>query len=209
MKKDYIEKIDPQAERRSQSGKVEVRAMGEGETTPTIAGVACVFNTQTDMGWYIEQIDKNAFVGADMTDVVALFNHEDEELLSRTTGNADDLKLSITQNGLEYEFKAKNECASEVATNIGLGFIKGSSFAFTCAGEEWEYDVAQADGSTKDIRTITKIGKLYDVSPVTFPAYSQTSVALRSRDLSKPKPKTGLELRNDIKLELAKNKTKK
>jgi HK97 family phage prohead protease len=207
MKKDYIEKIDPNAERRSLSGKVELRELGEGETTPTISGIACVFDTTTDMGWYIEKISRDAFSGADMTDVVALFNHEDEELLSRTTGNAEDLVLTVSQAGLEYQFRAKNECSKEVAQNIGLGFIKGSSFAFTCSGEEWEFDVKQADGTTKDIRTITKIGKVYDVSPVTWPAYNQTSVALRSRDLSKPKPTiSGTEIRNKTRLEIIKNR---
>lgn len=209
MKKDYIEKIDPKAERRNLSGKVEVREMGEGETMPTIAGVACVFEQPTDMGWYIEMVSKDAFTEADMSDVVALFNHEDEELLSRTTGSADDLVLKVTENGLEYEFKAKNYCAKKTAENIGLGFVRGSSFAFTVQQESWEFDVIQANGSKKDIRVIEKVEKLYDVSPVTHPAYTQTSVALRSRDLNKPKVKTGLEIRNELKLELTKNKLTK
>jgi len=194
MKKDYIEKIDANAERRSMTGSVEIRQM-EGEMNPTIAGIACVFDQPTDMGWYIEKVALGAFDQADMSDVVALFNHEEEELLSRTTGKQDDLILAVTQAGLEYRFKAKNECSIEVAQNISLGFIKGSSFAFTCTGEEWEYEVPQMDGQKKDVRTITKIGKLYDVSPVTWPAYQQTSVALRSRDIQKPKSPSLLELR--------------
>ena len=188
MKKDYIEKLDSNAERRNMAGMVEKREV-EGDIMPLIAGVACVFEQSTDMGWYIEKVSRDAFSGCDMTDVVALFNHEEEELLSRTTGNPEDLILSITDRGLEYQFRAKNECSKEVAENIGFGFIKGSSFAFNTIGEEWEYDVPQGDGSKKDIRTITKIGKLYDVSPVTWPAYQQTSVALRSKDLNKPKEK--------------------
>jgi HK97 family phage prohead protease len=193
-KSDYIEKIDANAERRSITGSVEIRQM-EGEVTPTIAGIACVFDQPTDMGWYIEKVATGAFDQADMSDVVALFNHEEEELLSRTTGKQDDLVLAVTQAGLEYKFKAKNECSGEVAQNISLGFIKGSSFAFTCTGEEWEYEVTQMDGQKKDVRTITKIGKLYDVSPVTWPAYQQTTVALRSRDIQKPKQPSLLELR--------------
>ena len=94
------------------------------------------------------------------------------------------------------------DCSKEVAENISLGFIKGSSFAFNTIGEEWTYDVSQPDGSKKDVRTITKFEKLYDVSPVTFPAYNQTSVALRSRDLSKPKQPTGAELREKFKLQI-------
>jgi HK97 family phage prohead protease len=192
MKKDYIKNLSDKAERRNITYKVEMRQM-EGEVNPTISGTAAIFNTTTDMGWYIEQIDSKAFDKADMSDVVALFNHDDDEILSRTTGQPDDLILTIDSNGLMYEFKAKNECALEVAQNIQLGFIKGSSFAFTCNGEMWEYDVVQEDGTKKDVRTITSIEKVYDVSPVTWPAYQDTDVAARSKNLNKPKATNGKE----------------
>ena len=112
MKKDYIKKLSEKAERRNITHKVEMRQM-EGEMNPTISGTAAIFNTPTDMGWYIEKIDPKAFDSADMSDVVALFNHDDDEILSRTTGQADDLVLTIDKTGLVYEFKAKNECALE------------------------------------------------------------------------------------------------
>lgn len=179
-KEDYVEKLDQFAERRCLSGMVEKREV-EGDIMPLIAGVACVFDQPTDMGWYIEKVARGAFDGCDMSDVVALFNHDDDEILSRTTGNPDDLILKITDKGLEYEFRAKNDCAKEVAEDVGFGFIKGSSFAFTATESIWEDEVLQPDGSKKDIRTITKIQKLYDVSPVTWPAYNQTTVALRSK----------------------------
>jgi len=185
MKKDYIKNLSDKAERRNITYKVEMRQM-EGEVNPTISGTAAIFNATTDMGWYIEQVDSKAFDNADMTDVVALFNHDDDEILSRTTGQPDDLILTIDSTGLMYEFKAKNECALEVAQNIQLGFIKGSSFAFTCNGEMWEYDVVQPDGTVKDVRTITSIEKVYDVSPVTWPAYQDTDVAARAKNLNKP-----------------------
>lgn len=190
MKKDYIKNLSDKAERRNLTHKVEMRQM-EGEVNPTISGTAAIFNTTTDMGWYIEQIDSKAFDKADMSDVVALFNHDDDEILSRTTGQPDDLVLTIDSTGLLYEFKAKNECALEVAQNIQLGFIKGSSFAFTCNGEMWEYDVVQPDGTVKDVRTITSIEKVYDVSPVTWPAYEDTGVAARSKNLNKPTATSG------------------
>ena len=198
---DYIEKIDPNAARRALSGHVE-RRMVDGDIMPEIYGIACVFEQPTDMGWYIEKVARGAFDSCDMSDVVALFNHEEEELLSRTTGNPDDLQLIINNEGLAYQFRAKNECSKEVAENIGFGFIKGSSFAFSCGEDMWDYEVKQADGSVKDIRTITKFSKLYDVSPVTWPAYQQTSVALRSKEMNKPKPiqKTLSEIRNSIRL---------
>lgn len=203
--KDYIEKLSDQAERRAISGRVERREI-EGDIMPEIHGVACVFEQETDMGWYIEKVARGAFEGCEMSDVVALMNHDTDDLLSRTTGRPDDLVLSITNEGLEYTFRAKNECSKEVAENIALGFIKGSSFAFRASGEAWDYDVVQADGSKKDFRTITKFEKLFDVSPVTFAAYPQTSVALRSRDISKPKQPTGQELKEKFKLEIKQSK---
>jgi len=203
--KDYIEKLSDQAERRAISGRVERREI-EGDIMPEIHGVACVFEQETDMGWYIEKVARGAFEGCEMSDVVALMNHDTDDLLSRTTGRPDDLVLSITNEGLEYTFRAKNECSKEVAENIALGFIKGSSFAFRASGEAWDYDVVQADGSKKDVRTITKFEKLFDVSPVTFAAYPQTSVALRSRDISKPKQPTGQELKEKFKLEIKQSK---
>lgn len=203
--KDYIEKLNANAERRAVSGFVEKREV-EGDMMPEIAGVACVFDQSTDMGWYMEKVDRDAFSGCDMTDVVALFNHDEDEILSRTTGQADDLVLRVTERGLEYTFRAKNDCSKDVAENINLGFIKGSSFAFVVDAQEWAFDQKMPDGSTKDIRTIKKIKKLYDVSPVTWPAYSQTSVALRSRDEQKPKPMSGKDWAEKFRLENLKTK---
>lgn len=204
MKKDYIEKISENAERRNITGSVE-RRMDEDQS-PIIEGLACVFEQKTDMGWYVESVSRDAFEGCDMTDVLALFNHDDDCILSRTTGKADDLVLSIENEGLKYRFKAKNEESKEVAENIELDFIKGSSFGFVVKSAEWTDGEIQPDGTKKDHRKITKFEKLYDVSPVTFPAYNQTSVALRSRELTKPKPMTGEEIRSQIKLEKYKSK---
>lgn len=191
---------------RSITGNVELRSEGDGN--PTISGYAAVFNGDYVTDWMVERIDPKAFDNADMTDTIACFNHDESELMSRVTGNADDLVLSVDSKGLKYEFKAKNECALETAQNIQLGFIRGSSFAFTVKADRWEWDVLQPDGSRKDVRYILEVGKLYDVSAVTHPAYKDTTVALRSRDDNKPKP---TEQRKDLvtyKLELRKNKHK-
>lgn len=189
---------------RSITGQVETRSEGE-DTTPTISGYACVFNQSTDMGWFIEKVDSRAFEGCDMADTIAAFNHDEDELLSRVTGDATDLVLTVDSKGLKYEFKAKNECAKECAGNISLGFIKGSSYSYTVMEDKWEYDVKQADGSVKDERTILKLSKLYDVAPVVFPAYNQTSAELRSKaDEGRPKPIQ--QDKTDYKLELRKHK---
>jgi HK97 family phage prohead protease len=116
-----------------------------------------------------------------MSNVVSLFNHDSNEILSRATGKEDDLMISIENNQLKYRYAIKNYCAEKVAENIGLGFIKGSSFMFIVRKDSWG---ESADGVEE--REILEIEKLYELGPVTFPAYQTTTVAARSRNLSKP-----------------------
>jgi HK97 family phage prohead protease len=190
MKKEDIEKIHPNAEARMFNPEfkvvVEKRSEGEGENMyeyeyKMIEGVGAVMGVFTDMGWYREKINPTAFAGCDMTNVVSLFNHDSNEILSRTTGKQDDLTLTIENNQLKYKYQIKNECAEKVAENIGLGFITGSSFMFRVKTDSWS---SGADGV--DEREILEIEKLYELGPVTFPAYQTTTVAARSKDMSKP-----------------------
>jgi hypothetical protein len=77
--------------------------------------------------------------------------------------------LSVDEKGLRYEFSIpETSYGKDLAINMKNGNINQSSFAFTVGSDEWSTD---EDGN--DIRTITSIEKLYDVSPVTYPAYSQ------------------------------------
>jgi|688.fasta_scaffold69698_2 HK97 family phage prohead protease len=190
MKKEDIEKIHPNAEARMFNPEfkvvVEKRSEGEGDDMyeteyKMIEGVGAVMGVFTDMGWYREKINATAFAGCDMSNVVSLFNHDSNEILSRTTGKQDDLTLMIENNQLKYKYQIKNECAEKVAENIGLGFITGSSFMFRVKTDSWS---SGADGV--DEREILEIEKLYELGPVTFPAYQTTTVAARSRDMSKP-----------------------
>lgn len=190
MKKEDIEKIHPNAEARMFNPEfkvvVEKRSYNEGEEGEEIEykmieGVGAVMGVFTDMGWYREKINANAFANCDMTNVVSLFNHDSNMLLSRTTGKQEDLTLMIENNQLKYKYEIKNDCAEKVAENIGLGFITGSSFMFRVKTDSWS---TGADGV--DEREILEIEKLYELGPVTFAAYPTTTVAARSRDLSKP-----------------------
>lgn len=187
MKKEDIEKIHPNAEARMFNPEfkvvVEKRSYDEGEEMEykMIEGVGAVMGVFTDMGWYREKINANAFANCDMTNVVSLFNHDSNMLLSRTTGKQEDLTLMIENNQLKYKYEIKNDCAEKVAENIGLGFITGSSFMFRVKTDSWS---TGEDGV--DQREILEIEKLYELGPVTFAAYPTTTVAARSRDLSKP-----------------------
>jgi len=186
MKKEDIEKIHPNAEARmfNPEFKVIVEKRNEGEEEieyRMIEGVGAVMEVYTDMGWYREKINARAFDNCDMSNVVSLFNHDSNEILSRATGKEDDLMISIENNQLKYRYAIKNYCAEKVAENIGLGFIKGSSFMFIVRKDSWG---ESADGVEE--REILEIETLYELGPVTFPAYQTTTVAARSRNLSKP-----------------------
>lgn len=176
-------------ERRIITHKVELRSEGESEEMPAIiSGYAAVFNQETDMGWYKEVINERAFDGCDMTDVAALFNHDSNMLLSRTNGDSNTgLSLMVDNIGLKYEFKALNECAEKVAENIKLGYVSKSSFGFYVEKANWEM-LTDTDGNEYERRTIMKISKLQDVSPVTFPAYGSTSVEARNFENERQKP---------------------
>jgi HK97 family phage prohead protease len=199
-------------ERRILSHKVEIRSESEGEEMEkmpmTISGYAAMFNQPADMGWYEEVINERAFEGCDMTDVAALFNHDMNMLLSRTNGNAETgLNLTIDEVGLKYEFKALNECAEKVAEDIKLGYVSKSSFGFYVENAIWE-ELVDADGRTYDRRTIMKISKLQDVSPVTFPAYGSTSVEARNFEHERPKKQTETTQEYILKLKLNRNENK-
>jgi len=154
---------------RSQS--TEVRAAGDGRT---ISGYALVFDQETDMGYYRERIDRSALASANMDDVRALFNHNSDYILARTASNT--LKLEVDQAGLRYEFEAPNTTTgNDVLEMVRRGDLSGSSFAFFVRGDKWD----EMDRETP-LRTITDISEMLDVGPVTYPAYSQTSVSARS-----------------------------
>ena len=155
---------------------VELRAK-ENESRE-VEGYAVVFNAETDIGWFTEEIDKNAFNKTNMSNVYLLFNHDENNVLAGTSNGS--LKMSIDDTGLF-------QTSEIIDTNIGEdtlklvknGLINKMSFAFTIAdgGERW----FERDG--KEHRVITDIDTLYDVSLVTYPAYSQTSAFARSNEV--------------------------
>jgi len=118
-------------------------------------------------------IEPGAFDGTDMADVRALFNHDPNMLLARTSSGT--LKLTIDEKGLRYEFDIPDTTAGrDLKELLARGDISQSSFGFTIDKEDWEERMG-----TKPKRKIKKVKRLFDVSPVTFPAYTDTSAALR------------------------------
>ena len=190
------------------SGTLELRALEDNQLeSRTIYGYAIVFDSPSqDMG-FIETIKRGAITQelVDACDVFAKFNHDDDKVLARSNKGQGSLRLIVDDKGLYYEFEAPNtDLGNTLLENIRRGEISQSSFAFAIDPDEknaqtWE----KRDG--KLYRTISKIGYLYDVSPVWTPAYTATSVD--KRDLEEAKTKFELEEKyNNMLEELSKYK---
>jgi hypothetical protein len=155
--------------------KVELRKSDDGRK---MRGTAVVFNQLSEnLGGFREQIDPAAFDAADISDVRCLFNHDDSMVLGRTTSGT--LTLTRDSEGLHFECDPPDTSyARDLAACMDRGDIDQCSFSFTVApgGSDWTED----PDTGADIRTVKKISRLYDVSVVTYPAYTQTSSELRS-----------------------------
>lgn len=167
-------------ERRALREAIEFR---EGDDdAASISGYAAVFNKETVIGgamWgFREKIAPGAFdeaIGRD--DVRALFNHNPDILLGRSASGT--LRMSVDKKGLKYEVDLPDTSqARDVRTLIKRGDVSGSSFAFRVEEEEWDDEPIKK--GQLPVRTITR-AELFDVSPVTYPAYPQTSVSARSK----------------------------
>ena len=161
-----------------------------------IEGYGSVFNERSlDLGGFVEMIAPGAFDGViERSDVKCYLDHNPEKgILARSRNGKGSLSLVVDEKGLRYEFDAPHtNLGDEVVEGLKRGDYSQSSFAFTVDDEVW---TKEADGSY--LRTITKIGGLYDVSIVANPAYEGTSVALRSLDAFKAQEEIPAEVREE------------
>lgn len=159
-------------EQRSLESGFEVR--NENDKV-VVEGYAARFEDETVIGGkFAERVARGAFEGADMSNTVALFNHDWNMPLARV-GNG--LDLSVDEVGLRYRFELGDQSyAKDLAENIRMGNVSTSSFGFTVADDSWE----RRDGM--NLRTINSVGTLFDVSPTTQGAYPTTEVGLRSME---------------------------
>jgi HK97 family phage prohead protease len=170
-------KLTMNKETRIFNSDIEVRMEGE---QATVRGYAAVFNSESnDLGGFTEVIENGAFDNVLGDDVRALIDHESRYVLGRTTSGT--LRIGQDERGLWYEYDSPNTTyAKDLIESMQRGDINQSSFGFTLnkGGDKWE----KRDGKT--YRTIQPGGfkRLFDVSPVTYPAYPDTAVAVRSMD---------------------------
>jgi len=165
-------------ERRYLSMNVEARDV-EGGEGKTVEGYAAVFNTDADLGGFVETIEPGAFDAAladPKLDVAALFNHDQNQILARNRAGEGNLELWTDEKGLKYRFQLGDQSyAQDLAINLRMGLVSQSSFAFSIREDDWD----TRDG--RDLRTIKAVN-LHDISPVVFPAYEGATASIRSQE---------------------------
>lgn len=183
--KTEIPKLPP-VERRFTQGEVQIRAgKSEGEEK-RVRGYAAMFGKRSqNLGFgsfeFYEIIERGAFEEVLKDDVRALFNHDPNLILARSKNGEGTLTLGTDDVGLWYEFTPPDTTIGrDLKTSIARGDIDQSSFAFTLGKEGQKWEETQDGEKTVVVRTISKIQRLYDVSPVTYPAYLDATVGMRA-----------------------------
>lgn len=171
-------------EKRFSISNFEVRAEGEKKR---VVGYAAMFNKRSvNFGGedypMFEVIEPGAFSGVLTNDVRALVDHQGGlTTLARTKSGT--LKLSEDEIGLRYEFEVPDtQAGRDLVTILERGDIDQSSFGFQVNRDGQRFEDIEEDGKAVTIRTISKVSRLLDVSPVTFPAYPDTVAVTRSFD---------------------------
>ena len=184
MKKqeDYIANIKD-AERRFYNDVPELRAV-ENSDKKAIRGLGIVYNSLSEnfapwmQGGMYEIIEPGAARGLlNNEDIMILFNHDPNLVLARNMNTA---QLVETDAGVEYIYDTPNTTVgNDLQENIRLKNVRKSSFAFKA--KEVRNEVTPWAGLGKiNLRRIVKFEEFYDFSPVTYPAYADTTVAQRS-----------------------------
>ena len=160
----------------------EMRAREEDEKG-IIEGYAIVYDSMTDLGYFNEIIEAGALEGTNLKDVRLLVNHNTDMIpLARSRNNNENstMQLIVDKKGLFVRIKLdieNNSDARNLYSAIKRGDITGMSFMFTIDDELWE-DL-ESDHPTRHIK---RIGTVFEVSAVTFPAYEATDISARDAE---------------------------
>ena len=171
----------------------EVRAEKD-ERGSLITGRPIVFGSRTDLGWYDEIIERGALNDTDLKDVRLLVNHNVDMIpLARSRNNTDNstMQLIPDENGLSIKAvldTENNADARSLYSAVERGDIDGMSFMFTVEKDSW--DDPDSDHPTRHLLSIRRV---FEVSAVTFPAYSKTSIQARGLSDALESAKDSLE----------------
>ena len=156
-----------------------------------ISGYFIVFDTETELYPGVrEEVSPDALVGVDLSDVKALIDHDTAKVLGRTKANT--LSLSVDSKGLYGEIivNESDQEAMNLYSRVQRGDVDQCSFGFEILNEEM---IQNSDGTVK---FIIKSINLCEVSVVTFPAYQETAVEARSKQIEDAQKRT-LQARKD------------
>ena len=170
----------------------EVRAAETADGT--ITGRPIVFGQKTDLGWYDEIIERGALDTTDLKDVRLLINHNVDMIpLARSRNNTvnSTMQLMPDDNGMAIKVSLdieNNNDARSLYSAVSRGDIDGMSFMFTVDRDSWD-----DPDSEHPTRHILSIRRVFEVSAVTFPAYSRTSIQARGLSDALESAKESLE----------------
>lgn len=162
-----------------------------------ISGYFIVFDTETELYPGVrEEVSPDALVGVDLSDVKALIDHDTAKVLGRTKANT--LSLSVDSKGLYGEIivNESDQEAMNLYSRVQRGDVDQCSFGFEILNEEM---IQNSDGTVK---FIIKSINLYEVSVVTFPAYQETAVEARSKQIEDAQKRTLQSRKDELKEKL-------
>ena len=182
-----MNEIDELLKRKLEDGRefrdMEMRAADDDGDDRVVEGYATTFNdeyllwSEPDYRVY-EKVDRNAFDGCDMSDVIMQYDHEGR-VFARISNNT--LTVNPDDRGLRIRaMLGGTEIGRQLYEEIRGGYTTKMSFAFRVEEDKREIVENEETGVTIITRTITKISKLYDVSAVSLPANPATTIAART-----------------------------
>ena len=181
----------------------DVRAVEDEQRGTMLTGRPIVFGQRTDLGWYDEIIEEGALDETDLKDVRFLVNHNTDMIpLARSRNNNENstMQMTVDRDGMTIRTDLdteNNADAKALYSAVSRGDISGMSFMFSVDRDSW--DNVDSDHPTRRIRSI---GRVMEVSAVTFPAYSQTSIQARGLSDALDGAKESLESVKAEKLEI-------
>lgn len=182
--------------------KVEIRCELRSENDGRhISGKAISFDTQSNDIGFIEILHRGCISQEliDSSNIVFLYNHDYNQVIARANKGKGTLNIDLREDGVYFDLEVPNTTmGNDLLENIRLGNITQCSFGFRYANEEGAYKDEKIDGVW--YRNVYKIGELFDLSAVTYPAYDDTYVNARMQERSKmeDKLKETEEIQNEV-----------
>ena len=173
-------KIDSREYRKIDAALMETRKEEDGRMV--VEGYATTFNMPYELMRakdviVNEQVDPHAFDGTDMSDTIMQYDHEGRVFARVKNGT---LRLDPDEHGLKVTADlGGTEIGRQLFEEISGGYTNKMSFGFTVTGEKKTREKDE-NGNTVILRTITKVGRLFDVSAVSLPANDATEISSRS-----------------------------